>query len=48
MTAGTGVLESHECDKTGQLRKDCSVYKKRVDEKEIKPKEERVETHAVV
>ena len=25
MTAGTGVWESHECDKTGQLRKDCSV-----------------------
>ena len=46
-TACTGVWECHECDKTGQLRKDCSVYKKRVDEKE-KPKGERVETNAAV
>ena len=48
MTAGTGVWASHECDKTGQLRKDCSVCKKRVDEKENTPKGERVETNAVV
>ena len=46
-TACTGVWEFHECDQTGQLRKDCSVYKKRVDEKE-KPKGERVETNAAV
>ena len=49
-TGGTELWGSHECDKTGQLRKDFNfnVHKNRVDEKENKPKEERVETNAVV
>ena len=48
MTAGTELWEAHECNKPGQLRKDCSVYKKRIAEKGNKPKGERVETTGVV
>ena len=39
MTAGTERWETHECNKTGHLRKDCSVYKKHIAEKETSPKE---------
>ena len=39
---------SHECNKPGQLRKDCSVCKKRIAEKGKKTKRKRVETRAVV
>ena len=42
MMAGTERWESHECNKPGQLRKDCSVYKVRTAEKGNKPKRERV------
>ena len=31
--AGIERWESHECNKPRQLRKDCSVYKKRIAEK---------------
>ena len=48
MTAGTELWEAHECNKPGHLRKDCSVYKKRIAEKGNKPKGESVETTAVV
>ena len=44
MTTGTELWEAHECNKPGQLRKNCSVYKKRIAEKGSKPKGERVET----
>ena len=46
----TGIerWESHECNKPGQLRKYCSVCKKRIAEKGNKPKGKRVETTAVV
>ena len=39
--------ESHECNKRGQLRKDCSVYKQRIVERN-RPKGEIFETTAVV
>ena len=48
MMTGTERWESHECNKPGQLIKDCSVYKRRIVEKENKPKGKRVETTAVV
>ena len=48
MIAGCERWESHTCNKTGQLRPDCSVYKKRIAEKRNKPKGKRVETAAVV
>ena len=38
--------ESHECDKPGQLRTDCNVYKKRIAEKGNKPKGMGVETNS--
>ena len=48
MMTGVESWESREGNKPGQLRKDCSVYKKRIAEKGNKPKGERVETTAVV
>ena len=48
MMAGIERCESHECNKPGQLRKDCNVYKKRSVEKGNMPKGERFETTAVV
>ena len=48
MIAGCERWESHKCNKTGQLRTDCSVYKKCIAEKRNKPKGKRVETAAVV
>ena len=48
MMIGIERWESHECDKPGQLRTDCRVYKKRIAEKGNKPKGKRVETTAVV
>ena len=48
MMTGIERWESHECNKTGQLRTDCSVYKKRIAEKGNKPKVKRVETTSVV
>ena len=48
MLAGIERWESHECNKPGQLRKDCSVYKKRSVENGNKPKGERFETTAAV
>ena len=46
----TGIerWESHECNKPGQLRKDCSVCKKRIAGKGNKPKGKRVTKTAVV
>ena len=46
MMAVVGRWESHdhECNKHGQLREDCSVYKKRIAEKGDKPEGESVET----
>ena len=38
MMTGIECWESHECNKPGQLRKDCSVCKKRIAEKGNKPK----------
>ena len=48
MMAGVGRWDSHECNKPGQLREDCSVYKKRIAEKGNKPEGESVETTTVV
>ena len=48
MMAGIERWECHECNKTGQMRKDCSVYEKRIAETGNKPKGKRVETTAVV
>ena len=48
MMIGIERWESHKCNKPGQLRTDCSVYKKRIAEKGNKPKGKRVETTAVV
>ena len=45
---GVERWESHECNKLGQLRTDCSVCKKRIAKKGNKPKGERVETTAVM
>ena len=41
----TGIerRESHECNKPGHLRTDCSMYKKRSVEKANKPKGKRIE-----
>ena len=46
----TGIerWESHECNKPGQMRKDCSVCKKRIAEKGNEPKGKRVATTAAV
>ena len=46
--AGVERWESHERNKHGQLRKDCSVYKQRIVEKRNRPEGERFETTAVV
>ena len=46
--AGIERWESHDCNKRGQLRKDCGVYKKRIVEKGDRPNGERVETTAAV
>ena len=48
MMAGVGRWDFHECNKPGQLREDCSVYKKRIAEKGNKPEGESVETTTVV
>ena len=48
MMTGIECWESHECNKPGQLRKDCSVCKKRIAEKGNKPKGKMVETTAAV
>ena len=48
MMTGIDRPESYECNKPGQLRKDCSVYKKRSTKWRNKPKGERVEAPAVV
>ena len=45
---GSERRESYECSKLGHLRKDCSVYKKRITEKGNKPEGKRVETTAAV
>ena len=42
------MFDDDEGNKPGQLRKDCSVYKRRMAEKGNKPKGKRVETTAVV
>ena len=42
----SSVWEAHECNKLGQLRKDCSVYRKRNAEKGNKPKGELTEITA--
>ena len=42
MMAGIERWESHECNKLGQLRKDSSVYKKRIVEKGNRPKGEKI------
>ena len=44
----TGIerWESHECNKPGHLRTDCSVYKKRFVEKGNKPEGKRVENNS--
>ena len=47
MMTGVECWESHECNKPGQLRTDCSVYKKRIAEKGNKPNGKTVETTAV-
>ena len=48
MINGIECWESHECNKPGQLREDCTVCKKRIAERGNKPKRKRVETTAVV
>ena len=48
MMIGVERWELHECNKPGQLRKDCSVCNKRIAEKGNKPRGKRVETTAVV
>ena len=48
MMTGIERWESHECNKPGKLRKDCSVYKRLIAEKGSKPKGKRVETTAEV
>ena len=48
MMTGIERWESHECNKPGQLRTDCSVYKKRIAAKGNKPEGKMVETSAVV
>ena len=48
MMTGIERRESHECNKPGQLRTDCSVSKKRIAEKGNKPKGKRVETTAAL
>ena len=48
MITGIERWESHEFNKPGHLRTDCSVCKKRIAEKGNTPKGKRVETTAVV
>ena len=48
MMTGIERWDSHECNKPGQLRTDCSVYKKRIDEKGNKSKRKTVEITAAV
>ena len=46
MIIGIERRESHECNKPGQLRTDCSVYKKPIVDKGHKPKGKRVENNS--